>query len=154
MNEKNKELFSKSINVLKGFGFFILYLFLTLLVAGILVYLFISVWKQNNFVAAGVPYLLIGYFWGIFYLGKHGFRKFVGIVFFTLAVLMNLLLIAIPYNAQTEFISTRFFILTALGSGIYLIFRRSVTSRIFGILILIISILAALLGSVFMSTKL
>ena len=138
----------------KGFGFFVLYLFLTLLVSGILVYLLGTVWKQNNNVVGGVWYSVVGYFWGIFFLQKQGFKKIVGIVLFTLAVLVNLMLIASPYDSQAEFISTRIFIATALGAGIYLIFRRSIASRIFGILLVIVSIFAGLVGAVFMSAKL
>lgn len=140
----------KFLKFLKAFGFFILYLFLTLVVSGIIVYLLSVVWKQNNNVTGGVWYSVVGYFWGIFFLQKHGFAKLVGIVLFTLTVLSNLLLVASPYDTQAEFISTRIFILVALAAGIYLIFRRSVASKIFGILLLLVSIFAALLGSFFM----
>lgn len=140
----------KFLSFLKGFGFFILYLFLTALVSGIIVYLLGTVWKQNNNVTGGVWYSVVGYFWGIFFLQKQGWVKFAGIVLFTLTVGSNLLLISSPYDSQAEFISTRIFIVTALGAGIYLIFRRSVASKIFGILLLLTSIFAALLGAFFM----
>jgi len=139
---------------LKSFGFFILYLFLTLLIVGTLIYLLGTVWGLNNNVTGGVPFLLICYFWGIFFLRKQGFKKFLGIALFTLGVLLNLLLVSSPYNKQAEFISTRIFIIPAIGAGIFLIFRQSIASRIFGILLVIISIFAALLGAVFMWTKL
>jgi len=144
----------KIISFLNSFGLFILFLFSTLLIAGILVYLLGNIWGLNNYLTAGVPYLLIGYFWGVFFLQKQKLKKIVGIIMFTLTVLINLLLVSSPYNNKTEFISTRVFIITALGSGIFLIFRQSIVSRIFGILLLIISIFAALLGAVFMSAKL
>lgn len=140
----------KFLKFLKGFGFFVLYLFLTLLASGVIVYLLGTVWKQNNNVTGGVWYSVIGYFWGIFFLQKQSWVKIAGIVLFALTVGSNLLLISSPYDSQAEFISTRIFIVTALGAGIYLIFRRSVASKIFGILLLLTSIFAALLGAFFM----
>jgi len=97
--------------------------------------------------------ILALFFWGIILLRAHGFAKIMGVVFFLTAVLSNLLLLATPYDTQAEFTATRIYIITGLASGIYLIFRKSIASRIFGISI-IITILAALFGAMFVFVKL
>lgn len=95
----------------------------------------------------------MGYFWGIFYLYKHGFRKVIGSILFTVSVLMNLILVATPYDTQAEFVSTRMFTVSALGASIFLIFRRSNFAKITGILLLIISIFSLFLGAILMMAK-
>lgn len=102
----------------------------------------------------GLPILLVLYFWGSFFLFKQKWTKALGVILFLLAYIWNFIMMASPYDTQEEFKSTRIFILFGLAAGTFLIFRRSITSRIFGILIIITTILAALMGSIFMSTKL
>ena len=139
-------------NILKKIGFFLLYLTLTLIFIGVAIYIMDNVYHLYKYVLA-LPMILALFFWGIILLRTHGFAKIMGVVFFLTAVLSNLLLLATPYDTQAEFTATRIYIITGLASGIYLIFRKSIASRIFGISI-IITILAALFGAMFVFVKL
>jgi len=98
--------------------------------------------------------MLSFYFWGGFFLFKTNWQKAIGIISYTLGVLFNFVILASPYNSQKEFISTRIFILFGWAAGIFLICRKSWTSRIFGILVILLTLPFAVLGSIFMYGKL
>jgi|GEM_PF-953662 len=138
------------MKIVKLIAKIILFLVLTIIVWFLAIYIFGVVLKLNNNVSGGVAYLLVFYPWGIYFLNKEKFLKIIGIVSFTLGVMFNLLLVASPYDTNAEYASTRAFALSALAAGIYLICRKSVPSKIFGILLLIITILSFILGFFFM----
>ncbi len=117
-------------------------------------FLFGNVWKINNNLSVGIPLMLSLYFWGGFFLFKTNWQKAIGIVSYTLGVFFNFVMLASPYNSQKEFISTRVFILFGWAAGIFLICRKSWTSRIFGILVILLTLPFAVLGSIFMYGKL
>jgi len=128
----------------------ILYLVLTIVVWALAIYILSEVFKQNNNVSGGVAYSLVLYPWGIYFLNKEKVLRIFGVILFTLAVFSNLLLIASPYDTNAEYASTRFFALPAIAAGIYLICRKTVASRILGILLLVITVLNFVLGLFFM----
>jgi len=128
----------------------ILFLCLTIIVWSLIIYVLSEVYKFDNNVSGGLAYSVVLYSWGIYFLNKQKVLKVFGVILFTLAVISNLLLVASPYDTNAEYASTRFFTLPSLAAGIYLIFRKSITSRIFGILLLIFTVLNFLLGVFFM----
>lgn len=121
----------------------ILYWFLAIYILGELL-------KFNNNVSGGMAYLGVFYFWGIYFLAQKNYWKILGIISYVLAVLFNLVLIASPYDNNTEYASTRFFTLISLAAAIYLICRKEIASKVFGIILIIITILSFVLGFFFM----
>jgi len=128
----------------------ILFVILTIIAWALAIYILGEVFKQNNNVSGGVAYSIVFYPWGIYFLNKKRALKIFGVILFSLGVMLNLLLIASPYDTNAEYASTRFFALPALAAGIYLICRKTVASRILGILLLIITVLNFILGLFFM----
>lgn len=128
----------------------ILLFILTVIVWAVAIYILGEVYKQNNNVSGGVAYSIVLYPWGIYFMNKSGGQKILGVILFTLAVLSNFLLIASPYDTNAEYASTRFFALPAIAAGIYLICRKTVASKILGILLLVATVLSFVLGLLFM----
>jgi hypothetical protein len=135
------------MNTFKLIAKIVLFLFLTIIVWSLTIYILSEVYKLNNYVSGGVAYSIVLYTWGIYFLNK---EKIFGAILFTLAVMSNLLLIATPYNTNSEYASTRFFALITTAAGIYLICRKPVASKIFGILLLVFTVLNFILGLFFM----
>lgn len=138
------------MKTLKLIGKIILFLSLTIIVWFLAIYIFGEVLKLNNNVSGGAAYLLVLYFWGTYFLYKEKILKIFGIILFTLGVLINLMLIASPYDVRIEYATTRIFILPALAAGIFLVCRKGVANKIFGILLLLTTIFSFLLGLFFM----
>jgi hypothetical protein len=138
------------MKTLKLIGKIILSLSLTVIFWFTAIYILGEIFKLNNNVSGGVAHLSVLYFWGIYFLNKENFLKILGGIFFTIGVLINLILIASPYEIQIEYATTRIFVIPALAAGIYLVFRHSIASKVFGILLLITTIFCFLLGLFFM----
>lgn len=135
-------------------GIFLGFLFLTFLFIVFFDYLFVTIWGLNKNLSIGIPLMLSLYFWGGFFLFRKNWQKAVGIVLYTLGVLFNFVMLASPYDTQKEFTATRVFVLFGWAAGIYLIARKGWASIIFGILVILLTLPAALLGSIFMYGKL
>jgi len=138
------------MNTFKLIAKIILFTVLTIVVWFLAIYILGEVFKLNNNVSGGVAYSLVFYPWGIYFMNKERGLKIFGTVLFTLGVLSNLLLVASPYDDNAEYASTRFFALLTIAAGIYLICRKEKVSKIFGILLLVATILNFILGLFFM----
>ncbi|NQV00803.1 MAG: hypothetical protein HQ537_01625 [Parcubacteria group bacterium] len=112
----------------------------------------LNYFKLNKDVAIGIPGILVFYFWGGYFLRKHGWSKTLGIVLFIVAIALNFVFISSPYDTASEFKATRVFSLFPLLAGIFLILRKGKISRLMGTLVIILTILSALLGLVFCSS--
>lgn len=108
--------------------------------------------KLNESVVFGVPLILVLYFWGGYFLRKHGWSKVFGIVLFLMAIALNFVFISSPYDTASEFKATRVFLPFLLLASIFLILRKGKILRLMGILVIILTILSALLGLVFCSS--
>jgi len=139
---------------MKKFGIVALFLVLTGIVIFLFDFLLRKIWLSNNNVTVGIPFILALYFWGGYFLRKEKWLKGIGIFFYTLGVLYTFIMLASPYDSQKEFIPTRIFLLFGWAAGIYLICRKSWTSRIFGIIVVLLTLPMSLLGSMFMYDKL
>ena len=128
----------------------ILYLVITVIVWFAVIGILGGGFKLNNNVSGGVAYLSVLYFWGIYFSRKEKFIKIFGIILYTLGVLINLVLVASPYDNKAEYASTRIFTLPALAAGIYLICRHEAAAKVFGILLVIFTILSFGFGFFFM----
>ena len=139
---------------MKKFGIVVLFVILTGIIIFLLDFLLRKVFGSNNNLTVGLPFILALYFWGGYFLRKEKWLKGIGIFFYTLGVLYTFIMLASPYDLQGEFISTRIFLLFGWAAGIYLICRKSWTSRIFGIIVVLLTLPMSLLGSIFMYDKL
>ncbi len=138
----NKLLILKKIGlwVFYVLGTFVLFIFLT----SVLRY-----FNLNEDVAIGIPEILVFYFWGGYFLRKHGWSKALGIVLFIIAIALNFVFISSPYNTASEFKATRVFLLFPFLAGIFLISQKGKISRLMGILVIILTVLGAFLGAAF-----
>ncbi|TSC96413.1 MAG: hypothetical protein Athens071426_193 [Parcubacteria group bacterium Athens0714_26] len=141
----NKLLILKKIGlwVVSVLGTFVLFIFLT----SVLRY-----FNLNENVAIGIPEILVFYFWGGYFLRKHGWSKALGIVLFIIAIALNFVFISSPYNTASEFKATRVFLLFPFLAGIFLILQKGKISRLMGVLVIILTVLDALLGAVLCSS--
>lgn len=108
--------------------------------------------KLNENVVFGVPHILVFYFWGGYFLRKHGWPKALGVVLFFIAIASNFIFISVPYNTVSEFKATRGFLLFPFLAGIFLILQKGKISRSMGVLLIILTVLGALLGGVLCSS--
>jgi len=139
---------------MKKLGLVFLALISTFVFVFLFDYLFGKVWKINNNLSVGIPFMLSLYFWGVFFLRRQKWQKAIGIILYTIGVLYTFIMLASPYDSQKEFIATRVFILFGWAAGIYLIARKGWASIIFGILVILLTLPMAILGSIFMYGKL
>lgn len=128
----------------------IMFLVLTIIVWFLMIYIFGEVYKFNNNVSGGIAYSVVFYPWGIYFLNKEKALKTFGKILFTLGAILNLILVASPYDTNAEYASTRIFVLPALAAGIYLICRKSIGLKKYGISLLIITVLCFLMGLFYM----
>ena len=134
--------------LLKKIGLWLVSIFTTLIffvtLASVLQY-----FKLNENVAFGVPQVLIFYFWGGYFLRKHGWLKVLGVILFLAAIAMNLVFISSPYDTAAEFKATRIFLLFPFLAGIFLVMQRGKFLRLLGVLIIVWAIFGAVLGATF-----
>jgi len=106
--------------------------------------------KLNENIVFGVPYILIFYFWGGYFLRKHGWSKALGSSLFLVAIFINLVFLSSPYNTANEFKATRVFLLFPFLAGIFLIMQQGKLLRLLGMFMFILAIFGALLGASFL----
>ncbi|MDP1760217.1 MAG: hypothetical protein Q8L01_02065 [Candidatus Woesebacteria bacterium] len=112
----------------------------------------LNYFKLNENVAIGIPAILMFYFWGGYFLRKHGWSKVLGIVLFIAAIALNFVFISSPYDTANEFKATRVFLPLPLLASIFLILRKGKFSRLMGVLVITLTLLSAFLGAVFCSS--
>lgn len=105
--------------------------------------------KLNENVVFGVPMIMVFYFWGGYFLRKHGWSKALGVILFLIAIIINLIFLSSPYNTVNEFKTTRIFLLFPFIAGIFLIMRKGKFLRLMGMLIIILAVLGAFLGAAY-----
>ena len=106
--------------------------------------------KLNENIVFGVPYILVFYFWGGYFLRKHAWSKALGAILFLVAIFINLVFIASPYTTINEFRATRVFLLFPFLAGIFLIMQQGKLLRLLGVFLFILAIFGALLGAAFL----
>ncbi len=112
----------------------------------------LNYFKLNENVAIGIPAILVFYFWGGYFLRKHGWSKVLGIVLFIAAIALNFVFISSPYDTASEFKATRVFLPLPLLASIFLILRKGKISRLMGVLVITLTLLSAFLGAAFCSS--
>ena len=125
---------------------------ISIVVTFVLLIFFVSAlqyFKLNENVVFGVPVIMVFYFWGGFFLRKHGWSKALGVILFLMAIIINLIFLSSPYNTVNEFKATRIFLLFPFLAGIFLIMRQEKFLRLMGVLIIILAFLGAFLGAAY-----
>lgn len=148
-----QESASGSKSLIKKIFLGILYFALTIVFIFILIYILSETCKLNNTVSGGIPLLAVLFFWGVYFSKREGGIYILGIICFILAIFFNLIIISSPYKNSTDFLITRIFVFFGIGTGIYFILRKIKFMKIFGILVIILTILAMILGWVFNWTR-
>jgi hypothetical protein len=134
--------------LLKKTGLQVIFVVVTLILLIFLVSV-LQHFKLNENVAYGVPVILTLYFWGGYFMRKHGWGKTLGVVLYLVAFFINLVFLASPYNTVAEFKSTRIFLLFPFLAGIFLITQQGKLLRLLGVLIIILAVFGAFLGALF-----
>ncbi len=128
--------------------------FIATIIAVLILNFVLRHFSSNETVVVGMLGISVFYFWGIYFLKKHGWSKALGIILFLLAVFFNFVLVSSPYKTASEFKSTRIFLLPLFLASIFLIMRQSRWSRLFGMLLIILTIMGAFMGAIFFSAGL
>ena len=110
--------------------------------------------KLNENIVFGIPEILIFYFWGGYFLRKHGWSKALGVILFLIAFALNFVFIGSPYNTVSEFKATRIFLLPSLLASIFLILQQGKFLRLLGVLVIILTILGAFWAAIFLKAGL
>lgn len=107
--------------------------------------------KLNENVVFGVPVIMVFYFWGGYFLKKHGWSKALGVILFLMAIIINLIFLSSPYNTVNEFKTTRIFLLFPFLAGTFLVIQQGKFLKLLGVLIIILAVLGAFLGATFVA---
>ncbi|MBU4462194.1 hypothetical protein KKD91_04000 [Patescibacteria group bacterium] len=102
----------------------------------IFLYFVLKYFNLSEPVAVRIPVILMFYFWGGYFLRKHGWSKALGIVLFLTAIALNLTVIS-PTYVTNEFKATIVFSLLPLLASIFLILRQGKLLRVMGALVII-----------------
>ena len=143
----------ETIRFFKALGLFLLYAALTFIFVGIAGYVFGDVLAFEENAVYGSLFVIIILFWSGYLLSKKGYKNKIGIVFFSIGIILDQIMISSPYDTREEYAAARVFIIYGIVAGVYLILRKSRLSRIFGIITIIISVFSMLLGAVFLWMK-
>ena len=109
---------------------------LVVCVLPIFLYFVLKYFNLSRPVAIRIPVILVFYFWGGYFLRKHGWSKALGIVLFLTAIALNLAFIS-PTYVTNEFKATIVFSLFPLLASIFLILRKGKLLRVLGALVII-----------------
>ena len=124
----------------------------SVVVTFILLISFVSVlqhFKLNENVVFGAPVILAFYFWGGYFLRKHRWSRAFGAILFLIAYLLNFVFLGSPYDTINEFKATRIFLLFPFLAGVFLIMQQGRFLKLMGVFVIILAILGAFLGAVF-----
>lgn len=102
----------------------------------IFLYFILKYFNLSDLVARRIPVVLVFYFWGGYFLRKHGWSKAFGIVLFLTAIVLNLSFIS-PTYVTNEFKATTVFSIFPLLASIFLILRQGKLLRVLGALVII-----------------
>lgn len=103
-------------------------------------------WKIGTTFAVSLTLIPVFYFWGVFFTVKEDWRRVIGVILFLPGLIYNLLILASSGHSQQEFNWSRLFILFGLVASFFLIYKQPKFARVFGIVVIVLIVLAFILG--------